>query len=84
MSSTDIAEPRNREQRRHPEIIPSTLPRLLDWAGAAEYLGTSEYHIKRLWAERRIAGHLVGRFPRFSTEDLDAYLESRRIEAVDA
>jgi excisionase family DNA binding protein len=53
-----------------------------DKAGAAEYLGTSQRHIERLWAERKIAGFKVGRFVRFKKSDLNAYAEKHRLEAL--
>lgn len=53
-----------------------------DWTAAARYLGTSERHVQRLWAERKIAGHKVGRFVRFSQRDLDEYAERHRLEAL--
>jgi len=65
----------NREQRRHSEA-------LLDFEGAAMRLGTTPRHVKRLWAERRIAGVLVGRKVRFTEADLLAYIERQRVEAV--
>ena len=59
------------------------MPRLdFDKAGAAEYLGTSERHIERLWAERKIAGYKVGRFVRFRQADLDTYLERHRLDVL--
>ncbi len=59
------------------------MPRLdYDKAGAAEYLGTSVRHIERLWAERKLAGHKVGRFVRFSQRDLDEYAARHRLEAL--
>lgn len=55
---------------------------LLNRAQAAEYLGVSERHIQRLWEERRLAAVKVGRFVRWRREDLDAFIESSRIEAL--
>ena len=55
---------------------------LYDWTKAAEYLGTSERHLKRLWAERRIGGSKVGRFVRFSQRDLDLYIDQNHMEAL--
>jgi excisionase family DNA binding protein len=68
-------EARNRAERRHSEA-------LLDFEGAATRLGTTPRHVKRLWAERRIAGVLVGRKVRFTEADLLAYIERQRVEAV--
>jgi excisionase family DNA binding protein len=53
-----------------------------DWDSAAEYLGTSPRHVQRLWAERRLSGHKIGRFVRFTQGDLDAYAEAHRLEAL--
>ena len=65
----------NREQRRHPD-------RLYDWAGAAKRLGTSERHVRKLWAERRLSGIKVGNLVRFAGEDLARYISDHRVEAV--
>jgi excisionase family DNA binding protein len=35
-----------------------------------------------LWSERKLAAVLVGRLVRFDREDLDAFISSRRVEAV--
>ena len=53
-----------------------------DWTGAAEYLQTTERHVRRLWAERKVTGYLVGRKVRFRQGDLDAYIERNRREAL--
>jgi excisionase family DNA binding protein len=55
---------------------------LLDWEGAADRLGVTPRHVRKLWSERRIAGVHVGRFVRFRTEDIDAFIESHRTEAI--
>ncbi len=57
-------------------------PSLLDYDGAAVYLGDTPRHVERLWAERRIAAVKVGKKVRFRREDLDAYIEANRIPAV--
>ena len=57
--------------------------RLLDKAEAAAYLNTSERHIQRLWAERRITGVKVGRKVRFRIDDLDAWIEAHTVREVD-
>lgn len=54
---------------------------LFDKAGAATYLGTSERHVERLWAERRISGVKLGKFVRFRQRDLDAFVERNAVEA---
>ena len=48
----------------------------------AEYLNTSERFVRRLIAERRIAFHHVGRHVRFALSDLDLWLASSRVEAI--
>lgn len=53
-----------------------------DWTTAAEYLGTTPRHVMRLWSERKLAGHKIGRFVRFSQRDLDEYAEKHRLEAL--
>lgn len=58
------------------------MPRLYDWTSGSEYLGTTERHLKRLWAERRIAGRKIGRKVRFTQGDLDDYIHRSRIDAV--
>lgn len=58
-------------------------PALLDTSGAAAYLSTSERHIQRLWAERRIPGVKIGRKVRFRVTDLDNWIRSNTVEAVD-
>jgi excisionase family DNA binding protein len=49
---------------------------------AADYLNTSERFIRRLIAERRVAFHRVGRHVRFTPADLDAFVESGRVEPI--
>jgi excisionase family DNA binding protein len=51
------------------------LPQLLDLAQVAERLCTTERHIRRLVAERRIPFVRVGRFIRFDPAQLAAWLE---------
>lgn len=48
----------------------------------AEYLNTSERFVRRLIADRRVAFHHVGRHVRFSLSDLDHWLASGRVEAI--
>ena len=57
---------------------PLTLPE------AATYLNVAERYMRRLVTERRIPYFKVGRLLRFSTEDLDAFLENCRIEPGEA
>lgn len=60
------------------------MPHLLDTFEAAEYLGVSERWIRRAVAERQVPFVKVGRFVRFSTDDLNAYIERRRVPAGNA
>ena len=55
---------------------------LLSYADAATYLGTSERHVRELWARREIAAVKVGRLVRFRRSDLDEYIGRHRVEAV--
>lgn len=55
---------------------------LYDWAAGAAFLNITERHLQRLWAERRISGSKIGRFVRFSRDDLDEYVQRNRKEAV--
>lgn len=50
-------------------------------AEAAAYLNTSERFVRRLIAERRIAFH-VGRHVRLGVPDLEAFVQSGRVEPV--
>ncbi len=45
---------------------------LLDYAGAADYLCTTQRHVRELWAKRYLTAIKVGRRVRFSKSDLDA------------
>jgi excisionase family DNA binding protein len=56
--------------------------RLLDLAGAAEYLGDSERHVRALWERREIAAVRIGRKVRFDPADLDRYIEAQRVPAL--
>jgi excisionase family DNA binding protein len=58
------------------------VPHLLDLAALAERLGTSERHVRRLVAERRVPYLKVGRFVRFDPEAIARWLESCRVEDV--
>jgi excisionase family DNA binding protein len=49
---------------------------------AAEYLNTSVRFVRRLIAERRIAFHKVGAHVRLAIADLDAFIQSGRVEAL--
>ncbi|MGE3292462.1 MAG: helix-turn-helix domain-containing protein [Geminicoccaceae bacterium] len=54
---------------------------LLDTPKAAEYLGTSVRHVQNLVYHRRIPYVKVGRFVRFRTRDLDAWIDANTVPA---
>lgn len=55
----------------------------LDMAGAADYLGVTEYWMRQKVARREIPFNRVGpKFVRFHPDDLDAYARAGRVEAV--
>jgi excisionase family DNA binding protein len=64
----------NREARRHPERFGIPV--------AAERLGLSERHVRRLIFERRLAHYKVGSRIVLSAEDCEAFLASQRREAI--
>jgi excisionase family DNA binding protein len=64
----------SRERRRHPEMF--------DIPGAAERLGTTPRHIRRLIQERRIPHYKVGSKIVLSADDCDAFLKQARREAL--
>lgn len=49
---------------------------------AAEVMGMSARHVRRLVAERRIAFHKLGRSVRISPADIAAYIEAARVEPI--
>ncbi len=53
------------------------LPQLLDGPTLARLLGTTERHVRRLVAERRIPFVRVGRFIRFEPNAIARWLEDR-------
>jgi len=55
---------------------------LLDVAGAADALFTSERHVRRLIYERKIPYLKVGGLVRFTREDLNSWMDSNRREVV--
>ena len=55
---------------------------LFDQHQAAAYLNTTERHIRILWQERRITAVKIGRRVRFTKEDLDAYIDRNRHQAI--
>jgi excisionase family DNA binding protein len=54
---------------------------LLDYVAAARRLDTSERHIRRLVAERRIPYVKVGKYVRFDPEALDQWVADHTIPA---
>lgn len=66
-----------------PRAVPAPAARgLLDDQGAADYLGTTPRHVRKLWSERRLPAIKVGRLVRFDPRDLDAYIKAQRVEAI--
>lgn len=55
---------------------------LLDVAGAAERLGTTERHVRRLVSERRIPFVKVGDKVRFRPEDLERWIDANTTPAA--
>ena len=60
----------------------TTESELLDIAAAAERLSVTPRFIRRLVHERRLAYIKVGKYIRFESADLDAWLQARRVEAL--
>jgi excisionase family DNA binding protein len=54
---------------------------LADYAGAAQYLNTSERHVRALRERHELPFVRVGKLIRFRIADLDAYIESRTTPA---
>lgn len=73
-------EPRRRERTQ----VAKAGRRPLTLSEAAEHLNVTERYVRRLVAERRVPYLKVGRLLRFQEADLDAYLESCRVEPVAA
>jgi excisionase family DNA binding protein len=55
---------------------------LLDVIGAAAYLGVTVAFVRRLVLERRVRYFKLGKFVRFRTGGLDAFVEAGRHEPV--
>jgi excisionase family DNA binding protein len=51
---------------------------------AAEVMGMSGRHVRRLVAERQIAFHKLGRSVRIARADIAAYVEASRVEPITA
>lgn len=58
------------------------LHRLLDIRGVAEILGTTERHVRRLVAERRIPYVKCGHFVRFDPTEIAHWLDNSRVSTV--
>jgi excisionase family DNA binding protein len=56
--------------------------RMLTTDQAAEYLGTTARHVRRLVSEHELSRYKVGGRNRFADVDLDAWLDGRRIEGT--
>jgi excisionase family DNA binding protein len=54
--------------------------RMLTIVEAAEYLGTSPRHIRRLVSDHALSHYKVGGRVRFADVDLDAWLDGRRVD----
>lgn len=54
--------------------------RMLSTEEAAEYLGTTARHIRRLVTDHELSRYKVGGRNRFADVDLDAWLDARRVE----
>jgi excisionase family DNA binding protein len=65
---------------KHTDHESSQLRDLLSVPEAAERLRTPERFIRRLIAERRIRFYKVGRYIRFDSRDLDAFVLAGLIE----
>jgi excisionase family DNA binding protein len=49
---------------------------------AAEYLGTSVRHVRRLVSDHELSRYKVGGRNRFADVDLDAWLDARKLEGA--
>ncbi len=56
---------------------------LLDVAGAAAHLSVGEAFMRRLVLEKRVRYYKVGKFVRFRSGDLDAFVDAGRIDPAD-
>ncbi len=56
--------------------------KLLTFEEAAERLGTTPRHMRRLVIERRIAYRKLGRYVRFHPDDLAEYVAAHRVEVA--
>lgn len=51
---------------------------------AADYLGTTARHVRRLVSDHELSRYKVGSRNRFADVDLDAWLDARRVEGSPA
>ena len=58
--------------------------RMLTTEEAAQYLGTTPRHIRRLVSDHSLSHYEVGGRVRFADVDLDAWLDGRRIASAPA
>ena len=56
---------------------------LLTIPEAAARLGTPARFVRRLVAERRIGFTKLGRYVRFSSDDIEAFIAAGRVEPID-
>lgn len=75
-----MRRPKRQGDKSNDFVVPIT--DLLDKSEAARYLRCSQRFVDRLVSERRIPFHKVGKFVRLSRQDLDAFIEAGRVEAV--
>jgi excisionase family DNA binding protein len=54
--------------------------RMLTTEEAAQYLGTTERHVRRLVSDHELSRYKVGGRNRFADVDLDAWLDARRVD----
>jgi excisionase family DNA binding protein len=54
--------------------------RMLTTEEAAQYLGTTARHVRRLVSDHELSRYKVGGRNRFADVDLDAWLDARRVE----
>ena len=52
---------------------------MLSTEEAAEYLGTTPRHVRRLVSDHQLSRYKVGGRNRFAGVDLDAWLDARRV-----
>ncbi len=55
---------------------------LVDMPAAAEIIGTSARHVRRLVFERRIPYVKVGHYVRFDLDELDQWIDEHRVPEV--